>query len=84
MGKSKKAESDKWVLLISERIKELRKELGYTSYETFATDHDLDRKQYWRVENGSNITIKTLIKILSIHKMDLPTFFKGMEGGKKK
>lgn len=84
MGKFKKSESDKWVLIISERLKELRKELGYTSYETFATDHDLDRKQYWRVENGANITIKTLIKILTIHKMDLPTFFNDVEGAKRK
>lgn len=75
MGKSKKTESDKWILVISERLKELRKEKGYTSYETFATDYDLDRKQYWRVENGANITIRTLIKILAIHKLDLKKFF---------
>lgn len=83
MGKVKD-ESEKWVQLISERIKGLRKEGGYTSYETFAQDHDLDRKQYWRVEAGANITIKTLIRILAIHKKDLSAFFKEVEQSAKK
>ena len=60
----------------------MRKE-NYSSYESFALDHDLDRKQYWRVENGSNITIRTLIKILAVHNKDLPTFFKEIEVSKK-
>lgn len=79
MGKSKKDNFDKWTTLISERIKSLRKEAGYTSYETFANDHDLDRKQYWRVEAGANITVRTLVKILAIHKKDLSVFFKEVE-----
>jgi transcriptional regulator with XRE-family HTH domain len=84
MGKSKKDETDKWTVLISERLKVLRKEAGYTSYETFALDHGLDRKQYWRLEAGANITIKTLIKILSIHGKELSTFFKEVEQSTKK
>lgn len=84
MGKSKKNEADKWTALISERLKGLRKEAGYTSYETFALDHGLDRKQYWRLEAGANITIKTLIKILAIHKKDLSVFFKEVEQSAKK
>jgi transcriptional regulator with XRE-family HTH domain len=75
--------SDKWVALISGRLKELRRERGYSSYETFALDHGLDRKQYWRIENGSNITIKTLIKVLEIHNKDLTVFFKEIESLKK-
>jgi DNA-binding XRE family transcriptional regulator len=75
MAKSKKLDSDEWIALISEKLKELRKEMGFTSYETFALDHGLDRKQYWRIENGSNITIKTLVKILNIHNRDLASFF---------
>lgn len=84
MGKSRKTEGDKWTQLISERLKGLRKESGYTSYETFALDHGLDRKQYWRVEAGSNITVKTLIKILAIHKKELSAFFKEVEQAAKK
>lgn len=79
MAKLKKLDSDEWIILISQKIKDLRKEKGYTSYETFAVDNGLDRKQYWRVENGSNITIKTLVKVLDIHDKDLISFFKELE-----
>lgn len=84
MAKLKKLDSDEWIILISQKIKDLRKEKGYTSYETFALDNGLDRKQYWRVENGSNITIKTLVKVLDIHDKDLISFFKELELLKKK
>lgn len=78
MGKSKKADADEWIVLIAQKLKEMRKE-KYSSYENFALDHGLDRKQYWRVEKGSNITIKTLVKILDLHKKDLVTFFNEIE-----
>jgi hypothetical protein len=83
MAKGKSISSDEWIVLISEQLKQLRKEGGYTSYEDFALQHDLDRKQYWRVENGANITLKTLIKVLALHKKDLPTFFKEVESRRK-
>jgi transcriptional regulator with XRE-family HTH domain len=83
MGKSKKINSDEWIALISEKIKDLRKEKGYSSYEAFALDHGVDRKQYWRVENGANITVKTLVKILAIHNKELPAFFKEIDSLKK-
>ncbi len=83
MATSKKLDSDEWIVLISEKLKELRKDMGFTSYETFALDHGLDRKQYWRIENGSNITIKTLVKILNIHKRDLAGFFKEIDSAKR-
>ncbi|HMP30504.1 MAG TPA: hypothetical protein PKD85_12945 [Saprospiraceae bacterium] len=61
---------------IGERLAELRKEAGYSSYETFAHDQDLPRMQYWRMEKGKvNITIKSLLKILNIHGLTLPEFF---------
>jgi transcriptional regulator with XRE-family HTH domain len=64
---------------IALKIKELRKSSGCRSYETFALDHNLDRKQYWRVENGSNITLATLLKILDIHQISLQDFFSELE-----
>lgn len=63
---------------ISEKIKQLRKDSGYTSYETFAYDNEINRVQYWRVENGQNITLKTLLKILYIHKISVAEFFKSI------
>ncbi len=60
---------------IAKKLKQLRITKGYKSYETFALDYDLDRKQYWRIENGANITVNTLIKVLKIHRLTLKRFF---------
>ena len=61
---------------IAESIKELRIAAGYTSYENFAIEHELDRKQYWKMEKGQNITIKSLHKVLKIHNKTFSDFFK--------
>lgn len=63
---------------IGARIKALRIEAGYTSYENFALENEIDRKQYWRAENGANLTVNSLTKILNVHKINLEDFFKGL------
>lgn len=63
---------------IAARIKDLRVQAGYSSHEFFAWDNNINRIQYWRIERGSNITLKTLLSILDIHKITLAEFFKGM------
>jgi len=70
---------DQRIIRIANKIKELRIEKGYSSHETFAWDNNLNRVQYWRIEKGSNITLKTLILILDIHKISLSSFFKDLE-----
>lgn len=63
---------------IGNRIKELRIQAGYTSYENFALEKDIDRKQYWRAENGVNLTLKSIVRIANLHKISLEDFFKGL------
>lgn len=70
---------DEQVQKIATRIRELRKAKGFTSYETFAFEHDINRVQYWRIEKGQNITLKTLIKVLSIHNLTLQEFFSDLK-----
>ena len=70
---------DHRAIKIAEKIKELRIAAGYSNHEFFAWDNDLNRVQYWRVEKGANITIKTLLAILDIHKISLADFFKDFE-----
>ena len=70
-----KSEIENKIKSIAFNIKQLRKDKGYTSYETCAFDHELNRVQYWRVENGQNITLKTLLKILAIHNLSIEDFF---------
>ena len=55
-------------------LRKLRTEMGYSSYESFAFEHNLSRIQYWRMEAGkTNYSIKTLIKVLDIHKINYIT-----------
>lgn len=57
------------------KLKSLRKAKGYKNYEQFAFTYDLSRAQYGRYENGANLTIKTLHKILLIHQLTFSEFF---------
>lgn len=58
------------------KLKRLRIQAGYNSYETFAWDNNLNRMQYWRMEKGSyNITVRSLVKVLEIHKITIEEFF---------
>lgn len=67
------------IITIAKRIKELRINSGYTSYEKFAIKHELDRKQYWRMEKGQNFKIESLLRILNIHKITLSEFFEDID-----
>ena len=61
---------------VAKKIRQLRIDSKYISYENFAFDNDINRVQYWRVESGKNITMKTFFKILQIHKITPEEFFK--------
>lgn len=71
-------ESEELVLQkIGNRLRKLREEKGFTSYEHFAIEYDLSRMHYWKIEKGkANITIRTLLKILAFHEMSIDDFFK--------
>ena len=61
---------------IGARLTELRKQKGYSSHEDFAYDYELPRVQYWRIEKGkANLTIRSLYRILAIHKLTVEEFF---------
>ena len=61
---------------VAKKIRQLRIDSKYISYENFTFDNDINRVQYWRVESGKNITMKTFFKILQIHKITPEEFFK--------
>jgi transcriptional regulator with XRE-family HTH domain len=67
------------------KFTELRKQKGYTSHEDFAYDHEIPRVQYWRLEKGqTNVTMKSLIKLLAIHKLTVEEFFGNLPKEPKK
>lgn len=70
---------EKTIAKIASKIKRLRIQRGYTSYETFAYDNELPRVQYWRMEKGTNFTIKNLLKILYIHQISIEDFFSDLD-----
>ena len=66
---------DKIFRLFGDRLKALRKARGFSNYEQFAYTYNFNRVQYGRYEKGCNISLKTLMKILSFHDMTLYEFF---------
>ena len=59
---------------IGTALRKLRKQAGYNSYEQFAFDHKISRIQYWKMENGNNFTLKSLLKVLDAHEIKISDF----------
>lgn len=66
---------DKPIEAIGKKLRELRIEAGYKSYEVFAWENSLSRIQYWKMEQGTNCTLKSLHKVLYIHQLSFREFF---------
>lgn len=60
---------------LANRIKQLRIEKGYSSYEYFAYDHNIPRAQYGRYEKGEDLKFSSLLKILKALDISLKDFF---------
>lgn len=71
--------SNKRLKVIGDKLKDLREKKGYASHDFFAWDNKIAPSQYYRMEKGANITLKTLMRVLDIHGMTLEEFFKGMD-----
>jgi len=69
-------EDEKFLLLIGEKLRELRKKAGYSNQEYFSYDAEIPRAQYGRYEKGVNLTLLSLKKILDFHKLTFEEFFK--------
>lgn len=68
---------------IATRLRELRKLKGYKNYEHIAFELEMSRSAYWRLEQGVNFELKTLIKICKLLDVTLEDFFKGIDIPKK-
>ena len=61
---------------IGTELSKLREEKGFYTIKNFAKRNKLPAIQYWRIEKGkANLTIKSLDKILAIHKISFEDFF---------
>jgi len=79
MGDELSNEFNKMIDLIGKSIKNLRINAGYKSYEVFAWENNLSRIQYWKMEKGTNCTLKSLHKVLKIHNLTYKEFFDSLE-----
>ena len=61
--------------MIGDTFHEMRKAKGFTSYEDFANEHGLSRVHYYQMEKGTNCTLKSLVRVLNAHELDIFMFF---------
>lgn len=73
--KKEKEENLPELIEIGKRLRELRIKAGYSNYEHFAWDNELNRQQYHNMETGKNFTLKSLLKVLAVHHLSLRQFF---------
>lgn len=60
---------------LASSLKRLRIESGYSNYDILAYDMGMSRSQYGAYENGQNLTLATLMKILNHFNMTIFDFF---------
>jgi len=68
-------EQEVFIKQIGERLRHLRKEKKYSSYEDFANTHEIDRSQYGKYERGVDMQVTTLKRILTALKVTPKEFF---------
>lgn len=69
-------QSKEYLKKLGSRIKELRIKAGYSSYEFFAYDHNIQRAQWGRYENGQDLKFSSLVKVVEAFDLTLSEFFK--------
>ena len=79
MTKKNVNEFDLTLKALGVEIRTLRIQAGYKSYEVFAWENNLSRIQYWKMEQGTNCTLKSLYKVLQIHELSFGDFFKSID-----
>ncbi len=60
---------------LGDRIKQLRLAKGYTSYEIFAFENNINRAQFGRYERGEDLRYSSLLKVLQALGISSKDFF---------
>ena len=68
-------EFEKDLQKVGNRIKALRIKRGYTSYEIFAFENNINRAQFGRYERGEDLRLSSLLRILKALKVSPEEFF---------
>jgi len=70
-----KKEINPELVKLGNRIKQLRIQKGYSSYEFFAYDNNISRTQFGRYERGEDLRYSSLLKVIKAFDMTLKDFF---------
>jgi hypothetical protein len=68
-------DTEEYLKKLGQRIKDLRIKAGYKSYEYFAYEHNISRAQFGRYENGQDLRISSLLKIVNAFGLTMEEFF---------
>ena len=60
---------------VAARLRELRKEKGFSNYEKFSNKYNLNRSQVGKYERGANMNLLSLVRILTALDVSLNEFF---------
>lgn len=71
----KKGQTNKDLLALGARIRQIRIQLGYTNYEYFAYENGIPRAQYGRYEKGEDLRYSSLVKVIKSFGMSMEEFF---------
>jgi transcriptional regulator with XRE-family HTH domain len=74
-AKKVQLDANEELIKLGARIKALRLEKGYSSYEQFAFDNDISRAQIGRYEQGKDIQLSTLVRVCNALGVTLNEFF---------
>ena len=69
-----RSKEDDQILEISRALKQLRLDKGIRNYEALAQSLTMARSQYGPYENGKNMNLYTLLRILNFHGISLTDF----------
>jgi transcriptional regulator with XRE-family HTH domain len=79
MAKSKKTPPkiniEDQIINLGKRLKQLRKEKGFTNYEFFAYENRIGRSQYGKYEQGVDMQFSSILKLVEMHGMTIKEFF---------
>lgn len=75
--KKKKVEynTEDTILNLAKRMRSLRINKGYTNYEIFAFENNLNRSQYGQYEKGTDLRFTSLLRVLNALEITLEEFF---------
>lgn len=70
-----KIDIEEQILNLGKRIKELRKQKGFTNYEFFAYENRIGRSQYGKYEQGVDMQFSTILRLIEMHGLTVKEFF---------